>query len=163
MGQALLLSDTRESFPRASTIGCGPCLGVAVIYRGNQTARAILAHLQPEADHAVFAENILAAFPDDVCADVQLHITTVMSEVCYEAERQQSSIERLISEIAEKYDYVVFDDDNVFRHGSPSLSVDMATLQVSTSLLGSAEFSAADFDYMEAQKKRDAASLHYFR
>ncbi|MGY4730744.1 hypothetical protein [Burkholderia pyrrocinia] len=163
MGQALLLSDTPESFPRASTTGCGPCLGVAVIYRSNQTARAILAHLQPEADHAVFAEKILAVFPDDVCADVQLHITTTKSDVSDVAERQQSSFERLISEIAEKYDYVVFDDDNVLRHDSPSLSVDMATLQVSTSLLGSAEFSGADLDYMEAQMKRDAASLHYFR
>lgn len=163
MGQALLLSDTTpESFP-TSTTGCGPCLGVAVIYRGTQTARAILAHLQPEADPAVFAENIVAAFPDDVCADVQLHITTVMSEVPDEAQRQQSSVERLISEIADKYDYVVFDDDNVFRHGGPSLSVEMATLQVSTSLLGSAEFSGADLDYMEGQMKRDAASLHYFR
>lgn len=162
MGQALLLPQSAENHSIVSTTGCGPCLGVALIYRGNEGARMLFAHLQPEVDITAYAESVRATFSDDVCAKVELHIATVMCAAMEDAERQRASIEGLVAGLAEKYDYVVLDDSNVFRYDSQSLSVNMGTLDVSTADV-TATFSGADLDYMEAHMAQDATSLHYFR
>lgn len=162
MGEGVLLAPRQKNkLTRATTTGCGPCLGVAVTYRSDTTQTALLAHLQPEADKKELAKQVAAHMPDDFHADMEIHIATAFSTDASAAEEQKSAARETIAAISEQFDHIAFDEDNVHYHDKDSISVDALTLSISTDPV-EAFFTHAELDDMRRRMQIDSSAVQYF-
>ena len=110
MGESLKLKTGS-----AVTHGAGPCLAVGVTYADGDDKRAMLSHLQPEADLSTHAAQVAAFMPDRFSADMHVHVSSAPGT---DPAEQKSRAEATVAALAAKYDNIVLDEDNVHQHDS---------------------------------------------
>ncbi|AXW08062.1 hypothetical protein CJO82_19585 (plasmid) [Ralstonia solanacearum] len=163
MGECVFLRQgSSKTLASAATMGLNPCLGVAVTYDDGRRKRALLAHLQPEANRDELVNQLVQHMPDDFNAEMHVHIASEPADDPEVRADQELRGEALVSAISGKYDFIEFDADNVHRHEEHCLSVSLSDLRVSTKPV-TQSFTRFEFDDMQRRMKADPSKVQFYR
>lgn len=155
MGQAIV---REKGMGILATFGCSPCIGFAI----TDNNKAMLAHLQPEADEDVFVDKLIAIFPDIVYADIHVVLTTKIEGAIGVREKQVKSLGMMRERLMDKYDFLVFDDETLTVSDVDSIAIDLENMKIIYPYHNAKSFTLNDLAYMEQSMLANNRNIEIF-